>query len=72
LNERQKKAIEYLKTNLRIAPKEYKRLFNISDMMARYDLKDMEKNGYITFVGSKKTGYYQLKLLNKKNRGKKV
>ena len=34
LNERQKKAIEYLKTNLRIAPKEYKRLYNISDRMA--------------------------------------
>ena len=33
--------------------------------MARYDLKDMEKNEYITFVGSKKTGYYQLKLPNK-------
>jgi len=40
--------------------------------MARYDLKDMEKNEYTTFVGSKKTGYYQLKLPNKKNRGKKV
>ena len=42
--------------------------------MARYDLKDMEKNEYITFVGSKKTGYYQLKLPNKlpnkKNGGK--
>ena len=76
LNERQKKAIEYLKTNLRITPKEYKRLFNISDRMARYDLKDMEKNEYITFVGSKKTGYYQLKLPNKlpnkKNGGRNV
>jgi len=65
LNERQKQVIGYLKTNFKITPKDYMKLFKVSDKTARNDLKDIEKKDYIIFTGSKKTGYYQLKLPNK-------
>ena len=57
--------------------KEYSEFVKCSIRTAFSDLQELlEKNEYITFVGSKKTGYYQLKLPNKlpnkKNRGKKV
>ncbi len=43
----------------------YRKLFDVSDKTARTDLKDMERRGHIIFVGSKKTGYYILKLPDK-------
>ncbi|MEA3343906.1 MAG: hypothetical protein U9Q92_07135 [archaeon] len=64
LNDRQRRAVAYLRTN-KLAPRDYRKLFDVSDKTARSDLKEMEKKGYVTFVGSKKTGYYVLKLPNK-------
>ncbi|MFH1432389.1 MAG: ATP-binding protein [archaeon] len=51
LNDRQRRAVAYLRTN-KLAPRDYRKLFDVSDKTARSDLKDMEKRGYVTFVGS--------------------
>jgi ATP-dependent DNA helicase RecG len=61
LNERQRKAIEYLRTHGRITLGVYKQLFpTITRKTAYRDLKIMEKLGLIKSVGKKKGRYYVL------------
>ncbi len=61
LNERQKKAIEYLKEHKRITSKEYSRMFNITERMARLDIKELLSRKIIKRMGtSDKTAYYVL------------
>jgi len=63
LNERQNKIINYLKANKNIISKQYAKLFNISERMARKDLKELVKLGILIRKGtSKKTSYYELKI----------
>ncbi|MFQ6119683.1 MAG: RNA-binding domain-containing protein [Methanosarcinales archaeon] len=62
LNERQNKIINYLKANKNIISKQYAKLFNISESMARKDLKELVKLGILIRKGtSKKNSYYELK-----------
>ena len=58
LNERQKKAAEYIKQNGRITTKEYITLNKTSIITAKRDLSDLKKKKIIKFIGSAKTGYY--------------
>ena len=65
LNERQKKAAEYIKQNGRITTKEYIILNKTSVITAKRDLTDLKKKKIIKFIGSAKTGYYCFyKLIN--------
>ena len=65
LNERQKKALEYLKEKGRITTKEYIILNKTSVITAKRDLTDLKKKKIIKFIGSAKTGYYCFyKLIN--------
>jgi len=64
LNERQKKALEYLKEKTRITNEEYQKINNINRITAFRDLKDLVKKQVIEMVG--KTGrqtYYIMKRL---------
>ena len=47
LNERQVKAIEYLKLNTSITNKEYQSLFDITDRTALRDLDDLVTKGLV-------------------------
>jgi len=58
LNERQKKAIEYLKTKHKITTQEYVDLTKTSIATTKRDLGDLKKKKIVKFVGSPKTGYY--------------
>ncbi|MBU4369920.1 putative DNA binding domain-containing protein [Patescibacteria group bacterium] len=58
LNERQRKAIEYLKTKHKITTQEYVDLVKASIATAKRDLGDLKKKKIIKFIGSAKTGYY--------------
>ena len=61
LNERQKKAIEYLKINKTLTSKKYAELFSITDRMARNDLRGLINKKIIERKGvSDKTTYYIL------------
>jgi ATP-dependent DNA helicase RecG len=61
LNERQKKAVEYLKAKGKITTKEYIKLVKIPLRTARRDLTNLKGKGVIKFVGSAKTGYYSFR-----------
>ena len=58
LNERQKKALEYLKTRGKITTKEYVALAKTTIITAKRDLLDLKKKKIVRFAGSPKTGYY--------------
>jgi len=61
LNERQMKALEFLKEHKRITSKKYADLFGITDRMARNDLRKLVNKKVIRRVGtSDKTSYYIL------------
>ncbi|MBA7691563.1 hypothetical protein ES703_100109 [subsurface metagenome] len=61
LNERQMKALEFLKEHKRITSKKYADLFGITDRMARNDLTELvDKNVVIEKGKSKKTTYYEI------------
>jgi len=61
LNDRQKKAMEFLRKNKRITSNEYSKLFRITERMARNDLKELINKKLINRKGeSKKTTYYEL------------
>ena len=61
LNERQKKAIEYLKINKAVTSKKYAELFSITERMARNDLRELINKKIIERKGvSDKTTYYIL------------
>ena len=61
LNERQMKALEFLKEHKRITSKKYADLFGITDRMARNDLRKLVNKKVIKRVGtSDKTSYYIL------------
>lgn len=60
LNDRQKKAIEFLKEHKKITSKEYAELFKITERTARNDLKKLvDKNIIVQKGESKKTTYYE-------------
>ena len=58
LNDRQKKAIEYIAENGKITTKEYVDLVNVPIITAKRDLLDLKSKRVIQFIGSLKTGYY--------------
>lgn len=60
LNERQVKAIDYLKTKASITNKEYQSLFDVTDRTALRDLNDLLTKGLITKTGEKKGTRYSL------------
>jgi len=60
LNDRQKKAIEYLKEKGRITTKEYIDLVKTSLITAKRDLLHLKDKRLIKFIGAPKTGYYCL------------
>ena len=60
LNERQGKALEYLKTYGRIARREYSRMCGVSDTEAYRELSEMVAKGLIVRQGKGKGTYYAL------------
>jgi ATP-dependent DNA helicase RecG len=60
LNERQIRAIEYLRTNRTIKTQQYAKLNNISNTMALLDLKELLNHEYLKKVGSFRGAYYTL------------
>lgn len=61
LNERQIKAIEFLKQNKILKTKTYMKINNVSFGTARIDINEMIKFGYIKKIGSYRGAYYVLK-----------
>ncbi|HNW33214.1 MAG TPA: transcriptional regulator, partial [Candidatus Dojkabacteria bacterium] len=61
LNERQIKAVMYVKENGKITNKEYQKLGNISRQMATIDLSHLVEKGILTMKGKSGKGItYQL------------
>jgi len=61
LNERQKKAIDYMRKYRRITSREYVELFSVTDRTARNDLKSLVDREILIQKGtSKKSTYYEL------------
>jgi ATP-dependent DNA helicase RecG len=61
LNERQKKAIEYLRIHKRITLSDYRKLIpGMTEKTAYRDLKEIERLGLIKSVGEKRGRYYVL------------
>ncbi len=54
LNERQKRAVLFVKEKGKVANREYKGMFGISDRMALFDLTDLCQKGIFERIG--KTG----------------
>ena len=62
LNERQKKALEYISQVNRITNYEYRKLFpGITDRTVLNDLRDMVKKGILVKVGKTKNTFYQFR-----------
>jgi len=59
LNERQMRAVEYIKAKGKITTKEYIKLTETPLRTARRDLLDLKDKKIIEFVGAAKTGYYR-------------
>lgn len=62
LNERQIKAIIYIKEKGKITNKEYRSLTNLSDEGARLDLKDLVSRGLVKPKGKGRSSHYVLSL----------
>ncbi|MCX5667709.1 MAG: putative DNA binding domain-containing protein [Candidatus Omnitrophica bacterium] len=60
LNERQKKAIEYVRKNGKIVRKEYEKLCKTSERTANRELTELIKKGIIKKIGSGVKFYYEL------------
>ncbi|MCK4418896.1 hypothetical protein CEE34_09135 [Candidatus Aerophobetes bacterium Ae_b3a] len=60
LNEKQRKILKHLQTNLRITTKEYQNMFDISERTARGHLNELVKLDLIKPVGPSKGRYYVL------------
>ena len=60
LNERQRKVLKYLQTNLKITTNEYQNMFNVSERTARSHLNELVKLDLIKPVGPQKGRYYVL------------
>ncbi len=60
LNERQRKILKHLQTNLRITTKEYQNMLNVSERTARGHLNELVKLDLIKPVGPQKGRYYVL------------
>ncbi len=68
LNERQRRAIIYIKEHKKITSKEYAELFSITDRTARNDLKSLlDKKILIQRGTSKRLTYYELSIQRKFN-----
>ena len=61
MNDRQRKAVEYLKEKGRITRREYVKMSNVSDRMANIDLKDLEEKNLIDKMGLGRSVYYVLR-----------
>jgi ATP-dependent DNA helicase RecG len=62
LNDRQKKAIEYLNQKNKITNNEYRKLFpGITDRTVLNDLRDMVKKEILVKVGKTKNTFYQFR-----------
>lgn len=60
MNERQKKAIEYLKENKKISRSEYVELTECSERTALRDLKELMDENIVVRRGSGRGTYYEL------------
>ena len=60
LNERQRKVLKYLQTNLKITTETYQKMFNVSERTARNHLNELVKLGLIKPIGPQKGRYYVL------------
>ena len=61
MNERQRKALEYLKKYGKITNKEYRNMFpGITDRTVLNDLTDLVKKGILNKTGKTKGAYYAL------------
>lgn len=60
LNERQVKAVMFVRDNGKITNKEYQDLNNITDRTALRDLDNLIKKGLFRRIGAKKGAYYEL------------
>ncbi|MCD4847119.1 MAG: hypothetical protein K8R76_02885 [Candidatus Aegiribacteria sp.] len=60
LNERQVKAVQFLKSNLRITNTEYQRLTGVSRATAKRDLDEMVKLGLLKLEGAGRSAHYRL------------
>ena len=65
LNERQIKAVEFLKGNKSIKTKMYMKINNVSFGTARLDINEMLKFGYVEKVGSYRGAYYIIQMRKK-------
>lgn len=63
LNERQRKAVTYVKVRGKITNKEYRELTGLSDEGARIDLKKLIKSGIFQIRGEGRKTHYILKKL---------
>ena len=61
MNDRQRKAVEYLKEKGRITRREYVKMSNVSDRMANINLKDLEEKNLIDKMGLGRSVYYVLR-----------
>ena len=60
LNERQRKVLKYLQTNLKITTETYQKMFNVSERTARNHLNELVKLDLIKPIGPQKGRYYVL------------
>lgn len=63
LNERQVKAVSYVKENGRITNKEYRDLTGLSDEGSRIDLRELVKKGLLQIKSRGRNTYYVFKTL---------
>ncbi len=63
LNERQVKAVIYVKENGRITNKEYRELTGLSDEGSRIDLRELVKKGLLQIKSRGRNTYYVFKTL---------
>lgn len=59
INERQKKAIEYIKMNGKITNREYRELFNVSHKTAHLELTDLVREGIVKQMGKGRSVIYR-------------
>lgn len=61
LNERQIKAVMYVKEKGKITNREYREIFNLSDEGARLDLMNLVKNQIFKIVGKGRNAHYVIR-----------
>ena len=64
MNERQKKALDFLKEHSRITTKDYFIINNANERTSRYDLSDLQKRGFIIKIGATASLKYVLSSAN--------